>query len=249
VYPLVGLAGVKFETGDLSAAGTMLAEGLKISREVNDRHEEAFALTGQGTVALAEDRIGDARRAFEEARQIRATIGEAGAAEQSRIDLARVALAEEDFAAAQALAAAAAAELEKQKIPDDQAVALAVLARALAAGGKRAEAERALATARTLAGKSQNDGTRREVLLASAEVRAAQGDAAGAAKSLGEAAARAREKGLVAWPLEARLLQGRILAKAGAKEPAGEVLSSVRKDAAARGFQRIARAAAEVRGA
>jgi eukaryotic-like serine/threonine-protein kinase len=249
VYPLVGLAGVEFETGDLASAKAMLAEGLQISREVDDKHEAAFALSGQGTVALAEDRIADARRAFDEARQIRTTIGEAGAAEQSRIDLARVALAEEDFAAAQALAGAAATELEKQKIPDDQAVALAVLARALAAGGKRGDAERALAKARTLAGKSQNDGTRREVLLASATVRAAQGDAAGAAKNLGEAAARAREKGLIAWPLEARLVQGRILAASGATEPARAVLAEVEKEAAARGFRRIAKKAAEARGA
>jgi tetratricopeptide (TPR) repeat protein/tRNA A-37 threonylcarbamoyl transferase component Bud32/TolB-like protein len=248
VYPLVGLAGVKFETGDLSASGEMLGEALKISREVDDRHEEAFALTGQGTVALAEDRIADSRHAFEEARQIRTTIGEAGAAEQSRTDLARVALAEEDFAAAQALAAAASAELEKQRIHDDQVAALAVLARALAAGGKRGEAEAALGKARALAAKSQNEAARREVLLASATVRAAQGDAAGAAKTLREGAARAREKNLVAWALEARLLEGRILAASGAKQAASEVLAGVEKDAAARGFRRIARKAAEVRG-
>ena len=248
VYPLVGLAGLKIETGDLAAAKPMLEEGLQITREVDDKHESAFALTGLGVVALAEDRAADARRAFEDARQIRTTIGEAGAAEQSRTDLARVALAEEDFAAAAALAQAAAAELEKQGSPGDEAVALALLARARIGERRRPEAERAVAKARALAGKSQNEGVRREVLLASASLRGAQGDAAGAAQTLRDAASRAREKGLFAWPLEARLLEGRILAAAGVKDSAA-VLAQVEKDAASRGFLRIAREARKARGA
>ena len=73
--------------------------------------------------------------------------------------------------------------------------------------------------------------------------------AAGAAKTIQEAAARARQKGLVAWPLEARLLEGQILAASGAKEPARAVLAEVEKEAAARGFRRIAKKAAEARGA
>jgi ATP/maltotriose-dependent transcriptional regulator MalT len=86
-------------------------------------------------------------------------------------------------------------------------------------------------------------------LLASATVRAAQGDAAGAAKTLQDAAARARQKGLVAWPLEARLVEGQILDASGAKEPARAVLAEVEKEAAARGFRRIAKKAAEARSA
>ncbi len=249
VYPLVGLAGVKFETGDLASAKAMLAEGLQMSREVDDKHEAAFALSGQGSVALAEDRIADSRNLFDEARKIRVAIGEAAAADQSSVDLARVALAEGDVAQVQALAGAAAAEFEKQKMADDQAAALAVLARGLAAAGRRADAEKALTKARPLAAKSQHDGVRRDVLLAAAAIRGAQGDAAGAAKTIQEAAARARQKGLVAWPLEARLLEGQILAASGAKEPARAVLAEVEKEAAARGFRRIAKKAAEARGA
>ncbi|MET0619516.1 MAG: protein kinase [Thermoanaerobaculia bacterium] len=249
VYPLVGLAGVKFETGDLAAAKAMLGEGLQMSREVDDKHEAAFALTGQGTVALAEDRPADSRNLYEESRKIRATIGETAAAEQNRVDLARVALAEGDLAQVQALARAAAEEFEKQKMPDDQASALAVLARGLVAAGRRADAEKALAKARPLAAKSQNDGVRRDVLLASAALRGAQGDATGAAKALHEGAERARQKGLIAWPLEAGLLQGEILAASGAKEQARAILAEVEKEAARRGFRRIARKAAEARAA
>jgi eukaryotic-like serine/threonine-protein kinase len=249
VYPLVGLAGAKFETGDLAAAKTMLSEGLQMSREVDDKHEAAFALTGQGTVALAEDRLADSRNLFDEARKIRVTIGETAAAEQSRVDLARVALAEGDLKQVQALAGAAAEDLEKQKMPDDQASALAVLARGFVAAGRLADAQKALAKARPLAAKSQNDGVRRDVLLASAALRGAQGDASGAAKALQEGAERARQKGLVAWPLEAGLLQGQILAAGGAKEQARAILPEVEKEAARRGFRRIARKAAEARGA
>ena len=58
-----------------------------------------------------------------------------------------------------------------------------------------------------------------------------------------------RKRGLVAWPLEARLLEGEILATGSAKEQARTLLADVEKDAAARGFRRIARKAAEARGA
>ena len=176
-------------------------------------------------------------------------IGETGAAEQSRVDLARAALAEGDFGQVQALAGAAAQDLEKQKMPDDEAAALAVLGHGFVAAGRRADAEKAIAKARPLAAKSQNDGVRREVLLASAALRGAQGDASGAAKALQEGAERARQKGLVAWPLEAGLLQGEILSKSGAKEQARAILAEVEKEAARRGFRRIARKAAEGRGA
>ena len=242
VYPLVGLAGVKFESGDLAAAKTMLEEGLQLSKETDDKHEAAYALTGLGTIALAEDRIADAKHFYDEARKIRTAIGESSAAEQSRVDLARAALAGKEYAPVEALAAGAAAEFEKQKLADDQAVALAVLSRGLTAAGRRGDAEKALAKARTLAGKSQYDEVRREVLLASAALRAAQGDAASAASSLAGAAARAKESGLLAFALEARLMEARILS-------AVSKLAEVEKDAAARGFRRIAREAKEAGGA
>ena len=242
VYPLVGLAGVRFESGDLAGAKSLLEEGLQLSREADDKHEAAYALTGLGNVALAEDRVADASHFFDEARKIRTAIGEASAAEQSRVDLARAALAEKNYQQVEAFAGAAAAEFEKQKLADDQAVALSVLARGRTAAGRRGDAEKALAKARALAGKSQYDEVRREVLLASSVLRAARGDAAGAASSLAGAAARATEQGLIAFALEARLMEARILASAAK-------LARVEKDASARGFRRIAREAKEAKGA
>ncbi len=246
-YPLVGLASVKIETGDLAAARTMLEEALQICRDSDDKHESAYVLTYLGAVAAAEDRAPDARKSFDEALKIRTDLGEPAAAEQSRVDLARLALAQGDPAQARELARAAADELGRQKISDDEAAALAILVRALSAEGRRDDADRALARARPLAAASQHDGVRREFLLASATVRAARGDAAAAAKSLADAAARAEKQGLVAWPLEARLLEGEILAEGGSKAAAASKLGEVEKDAAAKGFRRIARQAAAAR--
>jgi tetratricopeptide (TPR) repeat protein/tRNA A-37 threonylcarbamoyl transferase component Bud32 len=244
VYPLVGLATVRIESGDLAAARTMLDEGLQICRESNDKHETGYALTYLGTVASAEDRMPDARQNFEEALKIRTDIGEPAAAEQSRGDLARLALAEGDFARARDLARAAADSLARQKIGDDEAVALSILVRALAGEGRLDDAAGALARARPLAAASQHEGVRREVLLASATLRAARGEAAAAAKSVAEAVLRAEEKGLIAFSLEARLLEGEFLAKAGARDAARAKLAALEKDASARGFRRIARRAA-----
>jgi Tfp pilus assembly protein PilF/tRNA A-37 threonylcarbamoyl transferase component Bud32/TolB-like protein len=248
VYPLVGLATVSIEMGDLAGARTMLEEGLQTCRESDDKHESAYALTYLGVVAAAQDRAPEARKSFEEALKIRTDIGEPAAAEQSRTDLARLALAEGDFPKARELARAAADELGRQKIADDEAAALAILVRALAAERREDEADRALARARPLAAASQHDGVRREVLLASASLRAARGDSAGAARSLADAAARAQMQGLIAWALEARLAEGEILAAGGAKDAAAAKLAQVQRDAGAKGFQRIARQAAEARG-
>ena len=73
------------------------------------------------------------------------------------------------------------------------------------------------------------------------------GDASGARRSLEGAIARARETGLVAFALEASLALGEIERKSGAAAAGRERLESVEKDAAARGFLRIARRAATAR--
>jgi eukaryotic-like serine/threonine-protein kinase len=247
VYPTTGLAGARAEMGDLASARALLEEALPASREVQDRHQEAFVLSGLGGLDLAADRLAEARRNFEQALKIRIQIGEHGAAGQSRYDLARVTLAEGNPAAALAAARQAASELAGQNLPDDEAVALSLAARAALEAGRAADAAEPLERARKLAAASQHEGARREFLLASSLVRAARGDASGARRSLESAIARAGEAGLVAFGFEAELALGSIEIRSGAAAAGRARLEKVEKDAAARDFARVARRAAAAR--
>ena len=247
VYPATGLATVRAETGDLAAARALLAQALPTCREAHDRHQEAFVLSGLGSLDLAEDKVASARENFEKALKIRDEIGEKGAAAQSRYDLARVALARGDAKAARDLAGQAADEQRAQKLTDDEILALSLAARAALQAGGAADAAQLLERARRLVASGQHETTRRELLLASSIARAAHGDVPGAHRSLEGAIASAREKGLVAYALEASLALGGIEMRSGAAAAGRARLEGVEKDAAAHGFTRIARRAAEAR--
>ncbi|HEY1249861.1 MAG TPA: tetratricopeptide repeat protein [Thermoanaerobaculia bacterium] len=247
VYPATGLATVRAETGDLAGARALLAQALPACREAHDRHQEAFVLSGLGSLDLAEDKPKDARQNFEQALKIRNEIGEKGAAAQSRYDLARVALAEGDAKAARDGARQAADELRAQRLPDDEALALSLATRAALESGSTADAAESVERTRRLAVSGQHETARREYVLASSLLRAARGDAPGARRSLEGAIASAREKGLLAYALEASLALGRIEMRSGAAASGRARLADVAKDAAARGFVRIARRASEAR--
>jgi len=243
VYPMVGLAGTRLESGDLAAARKMLEEGLKICRESGDRHESTYALAGLAAVALAEDRLPDARRLYEEARRGREELGEKDAAAALGTGLARVALAEGNASAAVATARTTAEALGKAKLPDDEAAALVVLARALLAAGGRDAARATLEKARPLVAAGQNDAVRREHALVAAQVGAASGDVVGARRAVDAEIAAARERGLVAFGLEAALARGQIEMESGVAADGRARLAAVEKDAAAKGFRLIAREA------
>ncbi len=247
VYPLVGLAGILAETGELAPARKMLQEGLQICKDAGDRHESTFVLASLAAIALAEDRLDDASNAQAEALKLRDELGEKGAAETSRLGLARIALAKGKPADAEAAARTAVAELSRQKLPDDEATGLSLLARALVDQGRSEEAAKAIERARGLVAKGQNDAVRREYDLAAARVLAARGDAAGARRTLQANVARAKDRGMVAAELEARLALGEIEIAYGEAAAAGAFLAALERDAAAKGFQLIAREAARAR--
>jgi tetratricopeptide (TPR) repeat protein/tRNA A-37 threonylcarbamoyl transferase component Bud32 len=248
VYPSAGLAEILLETGDLGGARKRLEEGLAVCREGGDRHEEAYILSGLASLAVEEDRLRDAQRGFREAFRIREEIGEKGAAEQSRLDLARVTLEEGKTAEAGEAARMVAEELARQKLPDDEAVALALLGRARLAEGRLADARRVVESARKLAAKSQRDHVRREVQLVSALLRAGDGDPGGARRTLEAAIAHAKTKGLLVAEFEARLALGRVEVESGRKPEGRSLLQALEQDAAGKGFRRIARKAAAVSG-
>ena len=242
VYPLVGLSLTRIETGDLAGARSMLEEGLKLCRDAGDRHESSYALEGLAAVALAEDRLADARRLHEEARRVREELGEKDAAAGIGIGLARVALAAGDAAGAEREARGAAEALSRAKLPDE-ASALTVLARALLGQGRTEDARRTLEKARPLVAAGQNDPVRRDYELVRSSAQAARGEVEPARGAVEAAIASAKQRGLVAFALEAELVLGQIEIRIGDGAAGRSRLAALEKDAAARGFRLIAREA------
>ena len=244
VYPMIGLAGIRFEAADLASAKKTYEDAAEICRSAQDKHELAYALTGLGKIAAEEDRIADARARFEEARRIRTEIGEKGAALQSGLDLARLALDEGDAAAALAGAREAADAFKKQGLPDDEAAAQALVARAAARLKRTADALASLDRASAVAERSQQDGVRRDLVLAAAAVQAARGETETARRDLRNSGDRAHDNGLETFALHARLERLRIGLAAGGPVSVRAEADALEKDARAHGFARIARVAA-----
>ena len=244
VYPLVGLAGIRLESGDLAGAATMFDTAAEICRAAQDRHELAYVVSGLGRIAVEEDRLPDARARFEEALKIRTELGEKAAAGQSSVDLARLSYEEGDVASALARARAAADAFRKQSLSDDEASALSVAARAAARLGKKDEAAATLEQARLTSKNSQQDGVRRDLVLAGAAVQAARGQNEAARQTLLDAARRARANGLETFAFDARLAALEIALTSGRGAAVSAEADELERDARAKGFTRVARIAA-----
>jgi len=179
------------QRGDLSGARARFIAAERIYREYNDNRSLAATLVAIGRVLVAEGDLVAARGPLAEANTIRRTLGVRRTIAESQTALAELALAEHDPTAAEALAREAVAEMSRQGALDGQALATAVLARALTMRGRTDEAARLLAP--HLARRSE-----------SAEVRTRLAIAAGDPAGLDAAIAETHAAGLVALEREAR---------------------------------------------
>jgi hypothetical protein len=176
-----------------------------MKRKVGDRSSVASALYGLGRVALAEREYEQARRSFEESFVLRHEIGERIQEGLSRLGIAELAIYEQRAGAGELLAKQAVEEYERQRLPEKQAWAHAVLAQTLIAEGKVSEAQVSVRRASALRARVEM-----VQVLAALEIAAAQVDAAGGRKQeatarLDRLGAALNQKGLLAWERQARL--------------------------------------------
>lgn len=124
----------------------------------------AAALFGLGDVLLAQGKAGESRRRHQEALAARTGMGESLMAAESRLALARVALADDKPVAAEAAARGELATYQKLGNAPGEAAATLVLVRALLAQGtpgKLAEARKTLQDATGLLDASQEPAVRK----------------------------------------------------------------------------------------
>jgi hypothetical protein len=124
-----------------------------------------------------------------------------------------------------------------------------VLSRSLLQQGKTNEARAAIAEAIRLSEKSQDVTVRIPVILDHAYVMAAGKDLVGAARAAQQALTQARTLGLSRLQLEASLTLGQVEMQAKPSAAARARLQTLEKRARAKGFELIARKAANANGA
>jgi class 3 adenylate cyclase/tetratricopeptide (TPR) repeat protein len=99
-YVLANLSALVFNLGDYSSAMAYAGEGLTLSLETGDRSATAWCLIAQGNVYLKIGAILRSQEAYQEALEIRQTLGQPNLACEAQAGLAQAALAQQDLTTA-----------------------------------------------------------------------------------------------------------------------------------------------------
>ncbi|MBK7827057.1 MAG: hypothetical protein IPJ59_17875 [Nannocystis sp.] len=231
--------------GDLPAAGIAYDASVERLREVGDLRMVAWVQALRGEVALVEDRLDEAEALGRESLATREGLGLAQQVPESKLLLARVALARGQFAEAAATASEAAEGHATARARSDEAEARAWLVLTLL--GARREVAVPLARAQALAATTQRPQARLRVALVAAVVAGSRGDHDEARRGLTEVIAEATRLGLEALVFEARLAAARVDLAAGRTSEGRAALTALIADVEGRGWiglTREARAAA-----
>jgi DNA-binding winged helix-turn-helix (wHTH) protein/tetratricopeptide (TPR) repeat protein/TolB-like protein len=234
--------------GDLEAARKMLEEALAIDRKQGVKSEAAWGLAGLGDIDLIEGKLDDASRDYHEALSVRTEIGEKGTIAESQLALAIVALERGQPAETETRIREAREEFRKERQIDDEMLADTVLARALLAQHKHAEAQKEIEAGKGFVSKSQNRANWFQLSIATAQLDGAQNRIEEAKRSLIGILAEAKRTGLLEYQFEARLGLSEIEMKSGKTASGRAHLAVLQKDATSKGFLLIARKAAKERG-
>jgi ATP/maltotriose-dependent transcriptional regulator MalT len=185
---------------------------------------------------------------YEEALALSNEIGEAQTIRTTQLALARLRLEQGKTDLAVRAAREVRDSLREAKMTEDQILATCLLARALLAQGKYAEAQSELGTVSALARKEQSLGPRLEFAIVSAMAQDAAGKPLLARESLRRTIVEATKAGFIVYELEAQFALANVGIKSGKDVAVRADLEKLERDAKARGFDLIARKAAAARG-
>jgi tetratricopeptide (TPR) repeat protein len=229
--------------GDLAGAAAAYLGARDAFRNANDDHLVAWAEARLGALLTKQAKYGEARELLERSLEVREKGGFAQFAAESRLFLADLALAEKKFDLAEALARKAAASSAEQQLPCDRALAESVVAVALTAQGKHDDAHALFQPAEVVAAKCPSALTRLIIVIRGGADTIAPRDEV--KKSLAAAREEASTRGYFELGLYAERALGALDLR-GADRAAGKSrLARVARDAAAKGYARLAAELAE----
>jgi tetratricopeptide (TPR) repeat protein len=246
---LCNLGSILIQSGDLGGAERSLKQAASLSK--GDESGLADVRSGLGELFTERGELERARESYALALTTRHDLKQRSYAAINLLDLGRLRLEEDPPRLEQATGyfKDALSQFEGQNLPDNEAEARALLARAYAAqrsssADALAKASTEIERAKSLAAKSANVRLRIIVAMAEANVRVASKEIPVAVQLLEQAAAEAERRHLFAVGLEARLELGATELCCGDHTHGVEVLTAVEKNARARGYNRVARQAA-----
>jgi tetratricopeptide (TPR) repeat protein len=232
------------DLGDLAGAVQCYERAYKIDEETGYKRGFGFVLSSWGLVLLEQDRLPEARAKLEDALRIRQEMGSPDMIGNSLLTLAHLTLEEGHPAEAAKLARDAASQLASVKSVEDEASANAVLARSMITQQRLSEARIAADQAIALSDKSSGFQPHLEAVLAAALLSAASGKTADADKQLEAVILQARKLSSPGYEFSARLELGKVQMKTGQSAAGNAQLTSLQRDAKAKGYLLIARNAA-----
>ncbi|MBZ5545246.1 MAG: tetratricopeptide repeat protein [Acidobacteriia bacterium] len=243
---LNNLGGLAFLGGDINGARKLYEESLQVTTQIGYRSGMAYALYNLGEVLRISGNLSAARTKYEQSLEIRRAIGEKGAESECQIGLAEVLIETGKPADSLSLATQASEESHKSGAVDYEAQACALEARALLAQGKISDAGKAADAAWTIARNSEDQSVRLYVMAETARVLASSGRATEARRLAEGAAKQAKREGLLYNQFEAELALGGIEVQSGDAARGRTRLDTLQKASSAKGFNLIARKAAEI---
>ncbi len=235
--------------GNFTRALESFKEADSVLQELGDPRMVAWVDAHVAEVMTLRGDLTAARQKQELALAIRKQHGLSGFAAESQAALAAIDLEEQKWAQAEERARGAAEQFARDSQSDNQALALALLAQALAGQNRLPEAAQAIESAKEMAGKYQNRIIRLYVQRNAALLRLRwdkQTPIEAVSRELGDCLAAAHAAGMIVEELELRLAQLSILLSRG-RSP--ELLNQVRglaQEAQSHGFGLLAGKAAAI---
>jgi tetratricopeptide (TPR) repeat protein/DNA-binding winged helix-turn-helix (wHTH) protein len=248
---LDGLGELAFVRGNLASARQHVETSVAQKSRGGDQSAYVSGLGRLSKILAAQGDLAGARRKIAEALSIAEKIGARQESAETRLALAQLDLEEGRASQAEPAIREALDVFLREKVRDDALEAYLALSRCLLMQGRTTDAQTAVNQAHQIYVSSQNHAKRVLFAIAEARVKAAQSTDRKPARSSAETQSKllkciraARSLGFVALEYEARLALGEVLTKA---DPAArEYLTSLEKDAHARGFELIAHKAAKL---
>ena len=251
-----GKAFVQEFRGDLPGAKAGFEESLRQWQKDQDPYDSGYDLFSLGEVLLAQSDFAGARKALEQSLALRKEGEDKVLLGETQLELADLSLEEGRVPSeVETDARQAVEDFKKEKAWDDEALAWALVARALFAEQKFEEAKPAAAEALRLSEKSPSVEIRLDNAIVAARVQALDRSVSsnsparrGASKQLASFVSEARRRGYFGIELEARLLMCEVEAR---NDPSLAHLhaNALKREARSRGFELIARKAQAIESA
>lgn len=241
---LAAIGDVLFEQGDLSGAYKMYQQSSTIQHEIGGKGYYASTLVEIGRVLRQQAEADKAYRAYLDALSLQKQLGNKSDAAETRLALAELDCDSGKGTEAELLSRTAVEAFQADAYADEEIFAQSVLSRSLLQQGKVDEARAAIAEAVRLSEKSQDVTVRIPVMLDHANFMAAGKKFGEAWKTAHQALTQAHNLSLFRLQLEASLTLGQIEMQAKHPAAARVRLHTLEKSARAKGFELIARKAA-----